>query len=400
MDPSLLSTDFSDFTWIVAAIALLAVTYLLCFMLPQLIRVIRTVRICAGESQQIDGTYPSVSVIVYANTYAWNLPALVDGLFAQDYPSTVEVVVVNDNSADMTEHVMASLQARYPALHYTFVPGESRNLSRRKLSITLGVKAAHNEVVLLTDGNCRVPSPNWIRNMMRHIAAGKDVVIGYAAPAVKDGVVEGHSRRLRAFDTVWDAVRYLSRAISHKPFRGNGCNLAYRREVFFANKGFSNSLNLNYGDDDIFVNEVTNSRNTAVELSPDSIVEVLEEAPAYMHGVNRLRHNFTSQFLPRAPFALYASFVWAWWIWFLASALVVLLAFPSLWAMLAVMVWSLGLCVPMMVLWRKASKALRSRPILLTMPWMVLWRPVYDLVYAIRGERRRERNYTWGNSLT
>jgi len=52
---------------------------------------------------------------------------------------------------------------------------------------------------------------------------------------------------------------------------GVGRNLAYRKEAFFAHKGFSSTLNLVSGDDDLLVNKSSNSKNTKVEIAPDSI---------------------------------------------------------------------------------------------------------------------------------
>jgi len=52
---------------------------------------------------------------------------------------------------------------------------------------------------------------------------------------------------------------------------GVGRNMAYRKETFFAHKGFASTLNLISGDDDLLVNKAGNSKNTKVEIAPDSI---------------------------------------------------------------------------------------------------------------------------------
>lgn len=50
---------------------------------------------------------------------------------------------------------------------------------------------------------------------------------------------------------------------------GVGRNLAYKKELFFKNKGFASHLKVLSGDDDLFVNEVASKTNTAVSLDPD-----------------------------------------------------------------------------------------------------------------------------------
>jgi hypothetical protein len=51
---------------------------------------------------------------------------------------------------------------------------------------------------------------------------------------------------------------------------GVGRNLAYRKSLFFSNKGFASHYGLYSGDDDLFVNETATRSNTAVEFHHDS----------------------------------------------------------------------------------------------------------------------------------
>jgi hypothetical protein len=65
-------------------------------------------------------------------------------------------------------------------------------------------------------------------------------------------------------------VQYISLAVAGKPYMGVGRNLAYRKSLFFKNKGFASHYNLLSGDDDLFVNETSTKTNTAVEIDPAS----------------------------------------------------------------------------------------------------------------------------------
>ncbi|WP_286331510.1 glycosyltransferase, partial [Duncaniella freteri] len=210
--------------------------------------------------------YPPVSVIVYSEDDASNLEILLPQILEQDYPAPFEVIVVNDGAISSTKDVIARLEQRYYNLYMTFTPQESRSLSRKKLAVTLGIKAAKYNVLVHTTGNCQIPSGQWLKRMASHFSPSTDIVLGYAIPAVSDGVDEPW-KRLHSFDRVRSDVEWLSWAIAGRPYRGDGCNIAYRREMFFRNKGFSRSLDLKYGDDDVFVSEVARKGNTAVELS-------------------------------------------------------------------------------------------------------------------------------------
>lgn len=50
-------------------------------------------------------------------------------------------------------------------------------------------------------------------------------------------------------------------------------NMAYRKRLFYENKGFSSILNIEYGEDNLFINKIANKNNTAIVISPESMVE-------------------------------------------------------------------------------------------------------------------------------
>lgn len=373
----------------------------LCFILiaaviwPKLRRVARRVALDDEEPLPAGG-YPSVSVVVYSQTDATNLRTLIPQILEQDYPAPMEVIVVNDEGSEQTESTVSELELRYSNLYMTFAPLNSRNLSRRKLAITLGVKAARYDVLLLTRGNCRIDSPLWLRSMMRHIAAGKEVVIGYAEQCGPDDETPDTDsrRRRRAFDLGWESVRYLSSAICRRPFMADGCNLAYLRRLFFAHKGFSQTLNLTYGDDDLFVNEITTPGNTAVELGHDARVRVLEPEPAAAHDNLRLIHEYTSRMLPRRSYLSMGFTSLLWWLWIALGAAAVVLGLPSLVPAAAVLVLGTTFCLINAAQWRRTLRSLSLRPLFWTVIFMALTHPFRTLRHRLRSRRAKAAHVT------
>lgn len=69
-------------------------------------------------------------------------------------------------------------------------------------------------------------------------------------------------------------MRYLGFALGGHPYMGIGRNLAYRKQLFYDQKGFSAHLNLRRGDDDLFVNQVAHGENTRVETDPEAIMRM------------------------------------------------------------------------------------------------------------------------------
>ena len=96
------------------------------------------------------------------------------------------------------------------------------------------------------------------------------IVLGYC----KYSNYKGFFHKLIAYDNLLTGLRYLSSALSHHPYTGNGRNLSYRKELFFKHKGYYQSLNLHAGDDDLFINEASTKENTKVIYTPDSLTEM------------------------------------------------------------------------------------------------------------------------------
>ena len=209
---------------------------------------------------------PPVSVIICAKDEANNLRQFLPFVLQQEYPD-FEVIVINDGSTDETQTLLNDLCVEYQNLRTTFVPVGANNLSTKKLGLTLGIKAAKNELLLFTDADCMPEDNTWIARMARNFTPETDFILGYGAYLNKKGLLN----RLITYDTLFIALQYLGMAIARKPYMGVGRNMAYRKETFFAHKGFASTLNLISGDDDLLVNKASNSKNTKVEIAPDSI---------------------------------------------------------------------------------------------------------------------------------
>ena len=209
---------------------------------------------------------PPVSVIICAKDESENLRQFLPFVLQQEYPD-FEVIVINDGSTDDTENLLNDLSVEYSNLRTTFVPVVANNVSTKKLGLTLGIKAAKNDLLLFTDADCMPEDKCWIARMVRNFTPETEFILGYGAYIEKKGLLN----KLITYDTLFIALQYLGMAAARKPYMGVGRNLAYRKETFFAQKGFAATLGLSSGDDDLMVNKASNSRNTRVEISPDSI---------------------------------------------------------------------------------------------------------------------------------
>lgn len=215
-----------------------------------------------------DVQLPAVSVIVCAHNEYDNLQDYLSILLEQDYPC-YEVIVVDDSSEDGSDLLLERWSRQYGNLYHTFVPHGARVLSNKKLALTIGIKAAHYDYLLLTDADCRPESKHWIREMMKGFSNEQtELVLGFSPYFEKKGLLN----HIIGYDTLFNGLQYMGMARADKPYMGVGRNLAYKRETFFSTGGFKGLLSNRAGDDDLFVNRIATASNTTVVNNSDSLI--------------------------------------------------------------------------------------------------------------------------------
>lgn len=232
---------------------------------------------------------PPVSVIICARNEAENLKRFLPQIFAQEY-ADYEVVVVNDCSTDDTDMLLSAMLSQYPRLRVTSINQDAKFMYNKKLALTVGIKSAKHDWVLLTDADCYPETPLWLSSMAQRFVKPTELVIGYGGYEAAPGLLN----KLVRYDTMFNAVQYLSAAINGHPYMAVGRNLAYRRDLFFGNRGFASHSHILSGDDDLFVRDVATRTNTAVSLHPDSFTRSIPR-PTYRAWIKqKVRHVSTS----------------------------------------------------------------------------------------------------------
>jgi len=217
------------------------------------------------KSKKNNSHQPPVSVVICAKNEGPRLQEYLPLIFNQDYPR-FEVVVVNDCSVDETEQVLEEFQRRHTNLHIVHLKEEEIREHDKKLALTLGIKGAKYEHLLLTDADCKPASDQWIREMMAHYQTGTEIVIGYGAYKKLPGILN----KLIRFDTFMGALQFLSFAAGKRPYMGVGRNLSYTKDLFFRHKGFGAQYHIRSGDDDLFINRVGHAKNIRVAIDSNT----------------------------------------------------------------------------------------------------------------------------------
>lgn len=214
----------------------------------------------------------SIVIPCHDNAYELehNLPALLD----QQY-SNFEVIVVDESSTDDTDDVLKKLKAQYPNLYTTFIPQSSHYLSRRKLALTVGVKAAKHEWIVFVDADCRPADNQWLSKMAHRAKEGKDIVMGYAN-------YESEANGYYRFRQLLKAVCNMRKAQRSTAYASGGCVIAMRRSLFMEGNGFLKDLKYLRGEYDFLVNEYAQPDRVAVALD----AMMLKDAPTRRSWVN------------------------------------------------------------------------------------------------------------------
>lgn len=228
-----------------------------------------------------------VSVVICAKNERDNLLDFLPLYLDQDY-ANFEVIVVNDCSLDDTEDVLKAFSLQHKKLKIVNVPDSDRFFGSKKFALTLGIKAAQYDHVLLTDADCKPSSDQWIKKMSAYLD-GRKIILGFGAYEKQPGFLN----RLIRFETFYTALQYLSFARAKMPYMGVGRNLAYHTELFFNNKGFASHQHILSGDDDLFVNEVANKRNAQIVIDHESHT-ISKAKQTYKDWIRQKKRHFLS----------------------------------------------------------------------------------------------------------
>jgi glycosyltransferase involved in cell wall biosynthesis len=201
-------------------------------------------------------------------------------------------LVVNDNSTDDTAYLLLDIKKEYPHLNILNLEQESRNMKGKKFPLSMGIKQSKNEHLLLTDADCVPNSTNWLLRMVQPFYENKEVIIGYCPYKKEKSTL---NRNIR-YETFYSAMQFLSFAMAKVPYMGVGRNLAYKKSLFNANKGFSRHYHLLSGDDDLFINAVANGKNTAVVLHNEAWVYSQAQKSKEAWRFQKKRHLSTGRY--------------------------------------------------------------------------------------------------------
>ncbi len=316
-----------------------------------------------------------VSVLICAKNEAENLQNFLPSIINQDYPN-FEIVLINDASQDNTLEVMEQFASQHENINIVNVRSNETFWGNKKYALTLGIKASKNEFLLFTDADCKPVSKYWIRHMSSHFTKGKQLVLGYSGYSkIKNSLLN----KLIRFETLVTAMQYFSFAKLGIPYMGVGRNLAYTKNTFFKNNGFVNHMKIRSGDDDLFVNQVANKKNTAICFAKNGFTESIPKTTFKDWFKQKRRHVSTAKYY-KLKHKILLSLIYSSQLLFWTFAIVL---FTTTYNWLIVLILFLTRIIIQYVIFGEPSKKLKENDLLLLLPFLEVFLIITQLAIFI-----------------
>ena len=186
-------------------------------------------------------------------------------MLAQEYSDFEVVIVYVGRDNDFFEDLLRIRQS-FPRVTATKIEQDARFPISTKMALNVGIKSAHYEHLIVTSTDVRPLSDRWLALMAKGFLRG-DVVVGYCGLERRRGLADRWMRT----DRMMESVQWLARAVAHRPYRGIRYNFGFTKRLYFDARGFSH-LNMNIGEDDLFLQRILRDDNLSVVLSPRASV--------------------------------------------------------------------------------------------------------------------------------
>lgn len=240
----------------------------------------------AETTSEAQSSQPPVSIIIISHDNGPQLKKSLETFLNQDYPTDYEVIVVADEKDSETDDVI-KLYSSNKRLYATFMPLSSRYLSRKKLAITLGIKAAHHEWAIITNGYCCPADGQWLKAFAGQLTSEKEVVLGHS-------IYDHHAPNYYQFEKLRDALYDLKAADGGNPFSIDSPIVAIKKDLFIKEDGFRGNLKFVRGEFAFLINKYATQENCGISVSPNAWI--IEETPYKRRWKNK--HLYQINILP------------------------------------------------------------------------------------------------------
>lgn len=222
-----------------------------------------------------------LTIVVPVRNESANIVKLLEDFNQQNYPSeNFEVIVANDGSTDNTADLVLIFQETAKFSLRLLNIFEEKGSSPKKRAIQKSIEIAAGELIITTDGDCRV-SDKWLSSIQRFYKSTGAKFISSPVTFMDENNFWNTAQIIEFASLIGSGAcaMYL-----RKPNMCNGANIAYPKEAFANVGGFAGNEHLASGDDEFLMHKIFEKYPESVLFNAniDSIVKT-ESQPDIKH---------------------------------------------------------------------------------------------------------------------
>jgi glycosyltransferase, group 2 family len=247
-----------------------------------------------SESEEIDNP---ISIVLPINENNEELRVLIPVILSQEYTSDFQLIIVINKGDHETKDILEQYE-KDKRLYVTFVPTTSRYMSRQKMSITLGVKAAKYQHILLIGANTIIEKNSWLQAIGHSFKKESNLF-------VVPGTYEESTKSFYQFTHLHTLTYLLNGYLKGRFDRINSNIVGFKKDEFIEQDGFRGGLEHARGEYEFIVNKYSQQGNCIFQLNCNewtcekapSEAEWKDKELTYMHTKRYLKQSRKYKFI-------------------------------------------------------------------------------------------------------
>ncbi len=146
-----------------------------------------------------DTSLPDLSIVIPFRNESNNIESLIDSISHQNYKGKYEIILVNDNSTDLSVDIInkciQTFNCDIKLVHSHFDP--MLDLTSKQQAIDKGISFAQYAYVVLTDADMLFDE-NWLLSLGKETSLPVDLVFGRTSILLNDKRILTHLQAFRA----------------------------------------------------------------------------------------------------------------------------------------------------------------------------------------------------------
>jgi len=206
-----------------------------------------------------------ISVLIPVRNEENNIKNLLTDLECQDIsPDAYEVIVINDDSSDRTIKIVEKFKNQ-STLNLKIIEFKNDNSrSPKKAALKIGIKKSIGDLIVTTDGDCRVKS-SWLSTIQTKFGNSRYELV-FGPVLIHQTNFLSKLQNIEIASLVGFGSGSLKLGI---PNMCNGANLAFKKKVFDQINGYEGNEEIASGDDEFLMHKVFKNKPGSVGFLKD-----------------------------------------------------------------------------------------------------------------------------------